>query len=223
MDFKEFLYLEEAYQAILYNGTSIERLPQIMRQGLRVDAEKNWGDPTGVNYRDRSVYLTPNIELAARYAVGANKDDIPCIIEVIVSTAKRFKKIKYDQMDRPEVTWDWEETPDSNVSSDIKNAIERFIKKWRKVSSNLQRPYYSLRLPDYLDEHGAIGFNGFDLYRFILNEIWRELGTQLFNYYKSRIKADISQSFPPGEWMEDMEITPSGTLRATPNHYKNLG
>jgi hypothetical protein len=128
MRFKDFIFQETVFKTTLYHGTRINNLPNILNKGLLM-ATPLWTTGTAINSGVKAVYLTPDIELAARYAVGQNKDQIPAVLELDISQAKRLAKLAYDPMDREEDAWEQE---DGGYGHDdvysLKHDIEEFIK-----------------------------------------------------------------------------------------------
>jgi hypothetical protein len=215
MHFREFI-LSEAYQVTFYHGTPISNLSKILQNGLKPHRAGTWTRGNEINYGIPSIYFTPSISIAARYAVGANKTAIPVIIEFNLTTPKRFKKVEYDPMDRPEGTWDddggYDFSPESEIIHDIRRHIEEFLKK---IGINTW-----VRFPgeDKIGEFGLAALDGFDLYRYILNNI-QQANPALLLAHKPEIVQAMRREFPPGAYQEFATITPSGTLRITNSYF----
>src|SRR5260221_120095 len=81
---------------VSYHGTDAKFLPSILQVGLR--AQK----PPGGS--DFGVYLTNDMEKAARYAVEGtwSETNHPCILEVVLTGRNRVKKVYRDTLDREE-------------------------------------------------------------------------------------------------------------------------
>jgi len=108
-------YLNAVSNMVFYHGTDMDNLPNIARKGLvpRSGIEWDGGQAfTGVGHQ--AVYLTPNFELAARYAVGSHKGQKPSVLEVQISMSKRFKLLSEDPMDIPDSAWEVEESYDDD-------------------------------------------------------------------------------------------------------------
>ena len=64
----------------LYHGTSIDRLSNILEQGL--DSNKI-----------RQNYLTPDLPKATRYGIGLYAQEIPVVFHINLSKPKRTKNL----------------------------------------------------------------------------------------------------------------------------------
>jgi len=85
----------KVYSLTTYHGTDARNIQNILEKGLL--ARKPEGR------FDKGVYLTNDIEKAARYAVeGIAKEGQPAILEIMISGGHRVKKIYRDPLDREE-------------------------------------------------------------------------------------------------------------------------
>jgi hypothetical protein len=217
MNFKEFL-LTEAYQAIFYHGTPASNLAGILSKGMLPYKTGTWTTGGDINASSKAVYFTSSMSVAARYAVGAYKKETPIVLEFSMSTPKRFKKVEYDPMDRPENSWDEDgggTTIESEFIYDMESDIRRFLKK---LQLNIR---VHLPLSDQIEERGVSAIDGFNLYRFILNTIQSKIDQQQFRQQKPQIVLAMQQAFPPGQYHGFAAITPSGTLRVTEQYFQN--
>ena len=72
---------------VTYHGTNASNLPEILRNGIEARS------PQG--RFDKGVYLTMDLETAARYAVegsGGTREEQPCILEIAISVRMVSKR-----------------------------------------------------------------------------------------------------------------------------------
>lgn len=202
MEFSEWLFLETVFNKTFYHGTPAENVSKILIKGLK---------PHLPQYNaEQAIYLTPDIQLAAKYAVGAHNKITPAILEINLSQTKRLRTLSQDPLDQSDDAWGTEgEKPDAEGFFEVQRDVENFIKKYI--------PNYWIKLPDYLREFGTHALNGFNVYRFILGVLTKALPS--FGAIKQQIKTHLQQQFAPGNYSEDLEITPSGTFRVKPSFY----
>lgn len=212
--FHQWIILKEAeYSLTYYHGTGFDNLPIILKNGL-LQKKPIQGDP--------AVYLTPNIDLAARYAVGevgthkfARK---PAILELNVSpTPQVIRKMAYDPMDRPDNAWDYDpsESAEYIAVREVEDEVARFVKK-----INPRVGYYHFDLDQFANKkrEDLFQYNGINLYQILFQII-----AETFQFLdKKKIYGLIRQSFPAGKFNDFFQITPSGTLRVTPGYLTNL-
>ena len=63
-------YLQAIHKMTLYHGTELKNLPSIERKGLIAQGGIKWSALNVLRSKQDAVYLTSDLELAARYAVG---------------------------------------------------------------------------------------------------------------------------------------------------------
>ena len=104
-----------------YHGTDGRYLSRILSEGiLAQNPQPNF---------DKGVYMTSEIEKAARYAVdGIEKNHgIPIILQISISSDKKIKKIYRDTLDRDEShLYDHDEDYDSDLQ-DLERSVEGVI------------------------------------------------------------------------------------------------
>jgi len=211
MNFREWLWLE-SHSMTIYHGSPIAALPGILEKGVIPLGGQGWDNSAGVNYGDHFSYFSPNLERAARYAVGPKYEWTPVVIEISLSmTPKRVGRMQYDPMDREESADDYGDTGEQEEFRDLEDEVKRFI--------NQHISGYSRRYGDGLEsgaEQGLEGLNGFNLYRYILSILQSQLGQR---FDRSRIMANIQDNFPPGKITNHLSITQSGTLRINQSYF----
>ena len=79
MQFHEWLFLETIFNKTFYHGTPAVNVSEILANGLRVSKPQ-------IN-ADKALYLTSDIQLAAKYAVGAYNRIVPAILDINLSRA----------------------------------------------------------------------------------------------------------------------------------------
>jgi hypothetical protein len=223
--------LNEATSMRFYHGTKIENIPGILQNGIKADAAQRYKAPEQVKIgnqmikyqgpaarQDKTVYFTKNKPLAARYAVGGLRSEIPAIVEFVISTPRRFKKVQYDPMDRDENAWDQgnEEKPvDMQAVSTLEDAIERLLSNYGiKTNVDLDRI-----VGNRIHNQGLSALDGFNLYGIILSGLRDKLGNN-YRLMQQRIKRDLQTAFNNRLIRSMFQITPSGTLRVRNSYFK---
>lgn len=211
--FQTWITLQEAeHSLVYYHGTSLQNLPNLLRTGIEMRKPI-------ASHATFAVYLTPNIELAARYSIGEMNDrkkQIPAILEINLSpTPQLIRKMAYDNFDRPENAWDFDqsETADREAVRDIETAIQTLVKRIVPSSG-----YFYFDLDKFANngKEDLFKFNGLNLYQIAYNAIAEVYHSNFID--KKRILSFIKQAFPPGNFNDFFQITPSGTLRVTPKY-----
>jgi len=211
--------LERINQLSYYHGTDIKILPSILKSGLIPN-----GSPSTKGRHQKAVYLTPSFETAARYAIGLGTDQIPVVVEFVISKEKRIKKIQYDPMDRPESTWDEDGGgmgggPEDDSIREIEHGIENILKKLGKKDTR-----YSINLRDYgFDDDEISSFDGVNIYKVVTSTIMKKYDPWIAGVKISRndvLKA-VREEFKPGQLAEYFEIRDDGTLKLTQDYYQS--
>lgn len=204
MRFADFILLEtllnNAFSQTFYHGTPVANVSSILKKGII----PNKPQATAA----KGAYLTTDFELAAKYAVGAYNKETPAVLEINLSSPKRFKKLAQDPLDQSDSSWEMEPGYGSDDLYDVQKQIERFIQNYI--------PHYWFNWPRNLDK-GLQALDGFDVYRLILGILEKNLPN--FSMLKQQIKSQMQKCFAPGQFGEYLEITPSGTFRVYPNYY----
>jgi hypothetical protein len=192
----------------LFHGTDITNLSGIINNGLDIS---NWnkGWAAAIN---KGVYLTPQLDKAARYAIGGQFKHTPVIFEIVLSGHKRFKKVKYDPLDRPESEWDEEEG--FNYLEGIERNIAHGIKN---ILNDKETSYYSWDLEKLInfprDASEPTDLKNYNLYKELISYL-----TANSDLPRSKIVSLIHKEFPTHDTLDDngyIEITENGSLRPT--------
>lgn len=218
MNFYQVLEALE-YYTLMYHGTGVSNLPGIMQKGLQLNVPRT---TTGV--KTPAIYLTPNIELAARYAMGglstAPLNRIPVVLEIKLFGKKRHNKMVSDPLDRADNAWQdhFEYSKDERLEDlerDIVNFVNNIAKRYKFGNVNLTMMPKSF--PDEIE-----GLHRFPLYNYI-HSIIAKLSGKLYPSIRGDISKYILQYFPPDETYADGEvaINNSGTLYLTPEFWQN--
>ena len=169
MWFRQFVLLTEAYTATFFHGTPLANLPSILRRGILPSTAKetarHWDNPGIVNWGTTAIYFTHDVSTAARYAIGQFRNTTPAVVEFHLTSPRRFKKVEYDPMDRPEVAWDNME-PYSMEGEEIRDLENNIGSVMKAIGA---RTYWKYDLPKQITdaawEQGLAVLDGFDLYR----------------------------------------------------------
>ena len=220
LDFRTFM--EAAFQAVMYHGTSINRLANILHAGLapQPESKRSWGGDLNTGAAN---YITPYKQTAARYGIGAEKQQTPVILELEIKEdqqqkmfsfmadepSRQSQRLRYDPMDRPENAWDWEDNWDDSRRY-LDEAIETI---YRQFAPNIRFPGLDIQDIDYL--------NGFDVHQYVHNALQGALGPQEFALKANEIKQAIRKELPPGSFSDDLDITPNGVIHVSPDYYKS--
>lgn len=101
----------EATPGIYYHGTSVEKVPRILSEGLRAGSGAEFApavanDPELAD--EPAVYLTTWLNQAVRYGIGLAKDQEPAVIEVRLDPSE----LREDRMDDPtKMRWQNQRNP----------------------------------------------------------------------------------------------------------------
>jgi hypothetical protein len=141
---------------ITYHGTDLSKLPSIIKNGLQQSS-------------DKKLYLTNNLETAARYSLGHNAEDhqSPCVLEIYISKQKRINKLKRDDLDREESIREDYGMPSFSGVEDFELALNHHFDKMFGKSHH----YWSNIFEDKyrLDSTDPLSYNGANIYEFALN------------------------------------------------------
>ena len=182
------------YSLTIYHGTDGRFLPSILEKGLQANR------PKGPFTLDKGVYLTGDIEKAARYAIdGIEKTvGIPVILEIVISKPSRIKKIYRDDLDREESIREDNDYEDEDVvylRRDVEQLIGGAWNDWRKIGF------------DWETYGDPAALNGLELYKTLIAYA-KNKGLDL-----QQFKQKMFSIMPPGKTYGKYEITESGTIK----------
>ena len=159
---------------------------------------------------DKGVYMTNDMEKAARYAVEGTWGETkhPCILEIVLSGRQRTKKIYRDKLDR-----------DENLLYD--DAADVWENDVEDLKMDLQRVLDTSYLPGYLenplDTYGDPSrLRGTNIYALLLRYA-RENKLDI-NEFKKKMFSEI----PAGSYYGDFEIAQDGSIVITTQAYDNM-
>lgn len=183
---------------VTYHGTNAMNLPSIARKGLQAFK------PTDSTLTQRGVYLTNNIQAAARYATSRyGSSEYPVVLELLIASPRHVKKITLDPLDDES---DMYEQVDWSPWDDSVQQLERTIKDVLGLE----------RLSPINIEPDIDNLNGMEIYRMIL-DFAKKRGLDI-----QKIKNKLREEMPPGEDFGDFEISESGTLKLTQQAYDSM-
>lgn len=157
---------EEIHNITLYHGTPAKNLKNILSKGLRKNT------PLGGKDMIPGVYLTSDIELAARYSAewGERIEQYPVqpcsILEIYLSKNKRIKKLRYDPLDRLESLYNEYERPENSTLAEIEDIVN-------KILSNM-----GIRINFEIKDIEQ--YDGINIFKLIINLIKRQVGNDEF-------------------------------------------
>lgn len=208
-------YLSAIQKMTFYHGTGYRNLSSIASKGLQAKNGLSWGGlgPAGTMFlrNTKAVFLTSDFERAARYAQGSEKTQVPMVLEVQISSPRRFKNLRYDPLDRRDDAWDVQESYDEaadEVTLGIGNAI-------RGIGEKFGRSYLSAHgiLPSDNDLESLDGVN---IFKVATRYLMQELG---LDRNQRRRAMQLVQEALGGESWEYMEVRPDGTLKLTEEYF----
>lgn len=188
-------YFEKIAKAIgitTYHGGDASRLPSILEKGMLAKV------PVGAPHAPKGVYVTNNVEAAARYCRDFDK---PVILEIYISSPKRVNKLKQDPLDL-------DESLHENYDSE-----PFFYEDVRRIEDGINNIFNisgwncPIKLPDEIEK-----FRGFSLYRAI-KDYAKSIGANL-----EEVKKKIQEFLPPQE-LEYLNISNSGDVSLLPSVY----
>lgn len=201
----------QAFVMTLYHGTGVENVKNIVlnKQGLKMDRPR-----TTSGLGTEAVYLTPNIELAARYSTGglskAPLDRDPAILEIKIHKARRYNKMQVDPLDSSASAWQNHYDDDGYSDDDD----QEFFRAMKETVAYVNRVFGTEMSIDRFDkdiEH----WQGYDLHGSIRQAVAKKLGKD-FNRLKPKLAEILRKSsISGGSHFGKIEITDSGTVRLT--------
>jgi len=202
---KQMKLNEVVANMVLYHGTSVRNVPAILQKGLEARSGAVWGGGTPLKPGEKAIFITRDFEKAARYGLSVLRNEVPAIIELVLSKPRRFNKVFYDPMDRAEHHSDESETDEIvyNIERILENIAESF-----GYEGNLRLP--KILEPDELEELNKVN---------IFKESSKFL-VKLLNFgahHKFEIRKLIKkvvQAFRNVNW-EMLEVRPDGTMKLT--------
>lgn len=194
----------------MYHGTYLHNLKSILQKGLKAFV------PHGAPHGHKGVYLTGDIQLAARYAFGEVpvENAIPIILEVILQK-KKTKKLIYDPLDRHSM-WSEDSSYEGSDVDEATRLIEKGYDNIFKKYSKGERIPYNLRLK--LDFNELEDMKNYELYKEILYRLMKIFP----NIPKRQLTKDIMEEFPPGHFFEHVEISNNGTIQIDPSYFQGI-
>jgi hypothetical protein len=191
----------------MFHGTDAKKLQLILS-----DAKENSGlmafKPSD---NIKGVYLTPDMQTAARYAVNhhSNKHEYPVVLEIQLSSKKRVKKLLRDTMDRSETAYEQEVSQETESLRYLENDIAEVFGKEYFAPSGFDR-YFDTRIQDLTELKGK------NVYKAII-----QYGIDN-GFDKNELKKMIFKVMPPGTDYDGlMEIANDGTITLTESYYRS--
>jgi len=197
----------------LYHGTSFGNLRSIAEKGLEAKSGQFWSaiGNLAIDHKG-AVYLTPELERAVRYAVGAMKDNVPMVLEVVLTNPKRFNIMREDPMDQSSEAWNYE---DSGVNEAFYELEQYITTDLEKIIEKYSGDKETIWLHDYFRANNIEDYDGINIYK---------LALKILNDYeglpsRSDLMRVLKNVFPVGEFTEYVDIRSDGTLKLSENYW----
>ena len=211
-------YLNEAvYGVSSYHGTEFDNLQSILETGLNAKKPSMMGA--------QGVYITPDIELAARYGLNWGRDlyerikiSTPLVFELYISKPRRTKKLSYDPFDRQESAWSGDDGYSETTEQEVLGQLESDI--WQVIQKlNLPKRYDFQHTILQSHEYDLEGYDGINLTRDLARDIMVHYHLPKERYRE--VVAAANSVFQPGTDYEGlMEIADDGTLKLQSEYYE---
>lgn len=205
-------HLRAIQKMVFFHGTGIHNLPKILKQGLVANSGAIWsgGHSTALTKGQKAVFLTSDFELAARYGQGTNRSYLPVVLEVQITTPRRFRNLKYDPLDRLENSWEVEDSYDDTVDQ-AGSAIKAGM---RDIATKLTGQSVYLGWDDL--PHDIEELDGLNVFKFVAGYLTKALGL-------SRVQRNLvmqqAQALFGGQRWEYLEVRKDGTLKLTEEYF----
>lgn len=195
-----------------YHGTDFSNVPSIAKQGLKLDSGAKWSNITINPGHAGAVYLTNDFEKAARYAIGAMKDQIPVVLEVVISTPRRFNAMRDDPLDKSDNAW--EDDSGENRDTESFRDLDRIVEKTINSIIAPEKKYFRsiIHQFDTLQE-----LDGVNLYKMIADFI--PMITKRLS--RNDIMARLVKLIPAGDLVDFMELRRDGTMKLTAEYWES--
>jgi hypothetical protein len=206
------MQLEAIAKMEFYHGTDLKNLKSISKRGLQARNGAEWSGGAIMDRATRAVYLTSDFPLAARYALGAARTQVPIVLEIEITSPRRFKHLRYDPMDRHDTAWDVEDSYDEDeqdVHSEIEDGIAAVAKELTGERHHIAT--YGL-VPDELED-----LDGFNVYKQATKYLMKAL--DLDRSDRRKVMNLAQKQWPEGYLGEYMEVRRDGTLKLTEEYY----
>ena len=206
-------HLTAVHRMRLYHGTELKNLPSIEKKGLIAQGGVKWSATGILKSKQDAVYLTSDIELAARYAVGHAKQHTPAVLEVDLTSSRRFKKVRYDPLDRQADAWNYEEHYDDSVDFLWRELDKAFKQTIRDMGAD--PGYHNL---NWSYDNELEGFDGEDAYKRIANDITKLFGKRGDTRFRRQVMKALQRNLPDTDFGY-MEIK-GGVLKLTEEYFE---
>jgi hypothetical protein len=200
--------LQAAGKLTFYHGSDYKNLKHIAKQGLVANSGAVWSGNAAIalQHGQKAVYLTPDFQLAARYGRGSNKSYKPTVLEVLITTPKRFRKLRYDPLDRHSTSWSMEDSYVEEEES-VVHALEQGA---NQIASQL-----GFDIHPYLKMTDLESLSGLNVFKWILSSLSQLPLTKLQRQQALR----MAQKRFSGEVWDYMEVRRDGTLKLTEEYF----
>lgn len=213
---------ERVANITLYHGTALSNFPSIYEYGL----EANQPQPGAV----RGVYLTPDKDLAARYAMTASgnpskvditKDGkIPMVLKLVISKPRRIKDMIYDPLDRTDSKYEEYDMNGEEPQSYLAGELEDILRSVEKAAGLPERPKYDNKFHDLISVD-LDDFEGVSLYELIMNLGMATPWKEKLDIPRKTIIDIVNKMTKPGQEFASgmLELSNSRTLHRTEGYY----
>lgn len=178
------------------------------------------------------IYLSPNIEVATRYAVWTERTGYEkfAIFKVNINKNSRTKNLAYDPMDRWEDAWEYEVEPDSDDdNSAIIDTIDGFVKYILK-NMKLNHPvsdtfiFQSSRNYNYDSVESYRNLSLYEIFDDIMNDIGiDDIQSENYNFNAKKLGLKLVREFikDNSEISDNVSLKEDGRFAIDQDYFKS--
>ena len=212
---RSILVEDTPYRLTFYHGTDFSNVPSIMKQGLKPFKGEQWSAMNVRTAHSGVVYFTSDFEKAARYAVGSDRSQIPVVLEVTISTPRRFNAMRDDPFDKSDSAWDndtggFDENADSESFRDLRHLLDQTASKLLMKNE----PRFSNPLENYDELQSLDGVNIYKITADAIAKCTKRLS-------RNDIMAAVVKMMPPESVSEFVEIRSNGIMKLTSEYWNS--
>ena len=211
---QSILVEDTPYRMTFFHGTNFANIPSIMKVGLKALSGSEWSPMALKTGHQGAVYFTSDFEKAVRYAVGSDRSQTPVVLEVIISTPRRFNAMRDDPFDKSDSAWNNEFGDGENQDTESFHELRRHIDQVASKLLMKNEPRFSNPLDKY-DELSSL--DGVNIYKATADAI----ANCTKRLSRNDIMATVVKMMPPESVSEFIEIRSNGVLKLTSEYWNS--